>query len=309
MNPTVIQEGIKATNPENSITPLLSALTSLGEKLMVVTVGPSVPDKPLRRLEIIGQNAQVDPREVHTIDQLLLLQEQLVEGSSPFHRAQMIGRGPREEPIILLSTGIQDAGQRLEAAFLSTVIAERLRIRIRHSHLMRLATRDQLTQAMNRQGMEIFAPLTEEMASRNGLAVGGLMMDIDHFKEFNTKHGHPGGDAVLTEVAAYIMRTVRKTDLVVRMGGDEFFIFGEIACAENGNHQKGVRKLAQRLLKGIAALEVTLPEGQIARVTVSIGGTYFLPGNGGLAEAIKRADSGLYLAKRAGRNRVRLVTP
>jgi diguanylate cyclase (GGDEF)-like protein len=126
-----------------------------------------------------------------------------------------------------------------------------------------------------------------------------LMIDIDHFKDFNDRHGHEVGDLVLTEVARVMQRDSRGSDVAARYGGEEFTVVlvdmpVALAVAR-----------AEQMRADIEALpRLHLANGQAGTVTISIGLAVY-PADGNSGEALLRsADKALYAAKHAGRNRV-----
>ena len=134
-----------------------------------------------------------------------------------------------------------------------------------------------------------------------------LVLDLDHFKQVNDTHGHAAGDAVLVEVARRLQLAVRDNDTVLRWGGEEFVIHSAGASA-----QQGVA-LARRVLDavcsspidtGSASLDVTVSVGMIALPFAGLS-----EANGDWQCALRLADSALYLAKRAGRNRCVQLAP
>jgi len=134
----------------------------------------------------------------------------------------------------------------------------------------------------------------------DGPGVGVLMVDVDHFKRVNDRHGHSGGDAVLVEVAKRLQQGVRDGDVVARIGGEEFCV---IAPGLDG--EDAVAALGERLRQAVAEQPVGLADGVRIPVTVSAGAA-IVAGDGGSAEqAIDVADRALYAAKRHGRNQVR----
>jgi diguanylate cyclase (GGDEF)-like protein len=119
------------------------------------------------------------------------------------------------------------------------------------------------------------------------------MADVDHFKAYNDAHGHPAGDEALKRVADILREEIRDVDAVARYGGEEFFVLLPETTA------RAAAGLADRLRRRVA--ERTLDAGAI---TLSVGVAEF-PGHGDSGEAlIEAADSALYAAKRAGRDRV-----
>ena len=126
-----------------------------------------------------------------------------------------------------------------------------------------------------------------------------LMIDIDHFKRFNDKYGHPQGDATLKEISQIIKRTIRAYDVPARYGGEEFAVVLPYA-----DHDQALR-VAERMRRAVMAYPFP---GRSARerlqVTVSIGVATYPANARTKAELIDRADQALYLAKSEGRNRV-----
>jgi len=154
---------------------------------------------------------------------------------------------------------------------------------------------DGLTGVYNRRYFEQRVLEELERASRyaGGLAV--LMLDIDHFKNVNDEFGHLLGDEVLRQVSAILTRQLRKIDVVCRYGGEEFAI---LVPQTTGERAWGAAEKLRRAVEAWSFPGVPRP------VTVSIGVADF-PQNGATRdELVKAADSALYAAKQAGRNRV-----
>ena len=172
-------------------------------------------------------------------------------------------------------------------------------LRERNEELGRLATRDPMTGCLNRRAFFEQASRLFELADQRGEGLVCVMADIDHFKQFNDRHGHATGDQVIKAVAAILAGGVRGTDLVCRYGGEEFCLLLPQREAAD------VLMLAERLRREIedtAGSQVTSVAG--LRVTSSFGMALFEPGLAGLAALVDRADQALYDAKRTGRNRV-----
>jgi diguanylate cyclase (GGDEF)-like protein len=132
---------------------------------------------------------------------------------------------------------------------------------------------------------------------RTGLALA--MCDIDFFKRVNDVHGHPAGDAVLKEVSRRVAESLRKSDIAVRYGGEEFMVIIPQATAE------ATAVIGEKIRQAIAAAPVEMGVGQdpIA-VTLSVGVAAFHAETDTAESLIARADAALYSAKRGGRNRV-----
>lgn len=199
-----------------------------------------------------------------------------------------------------LAMAIAEAG-RAEEERLVRIIAREMAGPIRMAGLVetaqRLATTDALTGLMNRRAF--LAALAREMAAadRSGEPLAVLVIDADHFKAINDRHGHGTGDAVLVAIARCIAQTVRSTDLAARHGGEEFVV------ALREASETGAQVVTERLRQAIAAIEVISSAGLPVGVTASSGLTLYRPGDS-LDAVIERADRALYEAKRAGRDRV-----
>ena len=123
-----------------------------------------------------------------------------------------------------------------------------------------------------------------------------VMLDIDHFKHVNDRHGHDCGDEVLKRVTAVVAANLRASDVFGRWGGEEFLI----AC--QGTRVRDAARLAEKLRERVEHGEFSTSGGHLA-VTASFGVALAPPGTPA-AGALKRADEALYRAKEAGRNRV-----
>jgi diguanylate cyclase (GGDEF)-like protein len=169
-----------------------------------------------------------------------------------------------------------------------------------NQQLAELAITDGLTGLANRRRFdEVFAAECAR-ARRNGQPLAILMIDLDWFKSYNDHYGHQAGDVCLTRVAGALKSgTRRPSDLVARYGGEEFTV---VTADTDGDK---ATTLAQALCRAVAALEIPHADSSHGKVTISIGFAADVPDrdNGGEA-LIRRADTALYQAKDAGRNRV-----
>lgn len=163
--------------------------------------------------------------------------------------------------------------------------------------LLEQANRDALTGLFNRRYLD--ATILRELArsQRESQPLSLLIMDIDHFKQVNDRHGHQAGDEVLRQVAQALAAGARQSDVVCRYGGEEYLVLlPNVTC-----HTAQVRAEAYRA----AVQALPIPFGpEILHVTISIGVATF-PQHGQTAQAlIQQADAALYQAKQLGRNRV-----
>lgn len=139
------------------------------------------------------------------------------------------------------------------------------------------------------------------MARRNDASLGLLYLDLDEFKPINDSLGHAAGDALLREVARRLLHSVRRTDVVGRMGGDEF-----IVLLDSLKHEADASLVAEKALE--AVVEPFSSEGRTMRITASIGIAIF-PSDGDDPDAfIAAADRAMYKAKNGGKNRYFLGT-
>jgi diguanylate cyclase (GGDEF)-like protein len=127
---------------------------------------------------------------------------------------------------------------------------------------------------------------------------GVLMLDVDHFKDFNDKFGHAAGDEALRVLAAVLRGQVRDGDIAARYGGEEFIVFLPKVEA------LGATDVAERIRRAVEGTIITVRPGETARITVSVG-VATAPGDGtDRTMLVKAADRMLYAAKEGGRNRV-----
>ncbi|MDA1054356.1 MAG: GGDEF domain-containing protein [Planctomycetota bacterium] len=156
------------------------------------------------------------------------------------------------------------------------------------------ARTDTLTKLPNRRAFD--DELSRRMSEwrRNEAPVNVVILDIDHFKMFNDRFGHAAGDAVLVEVARVLQAATRESDLVARLGGEEFaVVLGGVEASE-------ARRAAERIRTAVAVTAFRY-EGKSLSITVSCGVAQALTAEDGAA-LVKRADEALYASKAAGRN-------
>jgi len=171
-----------------------------------------------------------------------------------------------------------------------------------NTRLAQLAVTDGLTGLYNHRHFHERLTLEVERSQRSGLPLSLLMLDVDHFKLFNDTHGHPAGDEVLRQLARVLTDTRRANDVVARYGGEEFSVILVDTAKFTG------AKVAERVRERISAHDFSDAAQKASKISVSIGVATF-PEDGTDAEGLVRAaDTALYAAKRAGRNRVVLYT-
>ena len=168
-----------------------------------------------------------------------------------------------------------------------------------HEAAYTMMTHDSLTNVWNKRYFLDMFNREVARSTRSKQPLSLMMLDIDHFKRVNDKHGHLVGDEVLREFALRISNQVRTEDLLARYGGEEFII------ALSGTALEQMEVVADRCLKAISNSPFNTTEG-LLECTVSIGGTSFFdaPPNTETQALIRSADRALYQAKNNGRNQI-----
>jgi diguanylate cyclase (GGDEF)-like protein len=154
---------------------------------------------------------------------------------------------------------------------------------------------------------------TEQMLVRarsRGEALGLLLFDLDHFKKINDTYGHLAGDTVLREVASALAGETRSSDLVGRWGGEEF-----VVAVTGVTTERALESIADRFRRRISSLAVDIGCGDdpqtVTDLTISVGGTIYYPDSAisAVDEILLIADTQLYRAKSAGRDRTSIASP
>ncbi len=203
-------------------------------------------------------------------------------------------RDGRQFPIEVTIGSSTDGEETLHVGIIRD-ITERKRI---EDELRRLATTDGLTGVLNRRAFTENTERLIALAKRHQLSLALLIIDADHFKKINDSYGHPAGDAVLKALSRTLGGVLRATDLLGRLGGEEF----GIAVPETD--EPGIRRLVERLLECVRQCCVKHEDFEI-RFTVSIG-IATLVASDDFDSIFQRADAALYKAKQAGRDRMML---
>ncbi|MCW6511054.1 sensor domain-containing diguanylate cyclase [Lichenifustis flavocetrariae] len=166
--------------------------------------------------------------------------------------------------------------------------------------LRMLVDKDALTGLANRRCFDRVLQAEWSRAVRQGLSLALLMIDVDQFKNYNDALGHAAGDAALRQIAACLAAHIRRPgDLAARYGGEEFVIILP------GTDRAAALKIADGLRRAVERVDISHPASNLGRLTVSIGGARFEPGEAMSTETLlSGADSALYLSKRSGRNAV-----
>lgn len=166
------------------------------------------------------------------------------------------------------------------------------------STLRQQSIRDPLTGMYNRRYMEETLEREVLRAARNNEPVGVIMLDIDHFKEFNDTFGHQAGDVLLQDLGRFFLSHVRGEDVACRFGGEEFLLLLP------GSSVEETRQRAEELREKVHFMNVDFRGQSLGTITLSMGISVF-PNHGTTPEAlVQNADQALYRAKSEGRDRV-----
>lgn len=173
------------------------------------------------------------------------------------------------------------------------------KIRDLEKQMRELATYDSMTNLYNRSSclLSLESAIRQIKRAQTDLIV--LYIDIDHFKQINDTHGHDTGDMVIKHFANYLKTSLRDSDIIGRIGGEEFLVGLPNLSLDNG------QLVAEKLRSGIESDTITLNDKTTIQFTVSIGiSVYHHVEEINTLEILKRADIALYKAKNNGRNRV-----
>lgn len=193
-----------------------------------------------------------------------------------------------------------DMRERLAVALAEQAGLALANIRLRET-LRLQSVRDPLTGLYNRRFLD--EALRRELArARRSQAKHALaLIDVDHFKQFNDRHGHDAGDQVLCAVARALESQVRGSDVVCRFGGEEFVV---LLCEIDAEQ---ARLRAEQLIAAVRALQLEHGGVALGRITASLGMAFYPQHGEGAAALIDAADLALYRAKHAGRDRIELA--
>ena len=180
--------------------------------------------------------------------------------------------------------------------FISSIFVLMLSYRL-NQNLESIATIDGLTSVLNRRGLEDAAMKMQGICKRINLSMAVLVIDVDHFKKVNDKHGHLFGDDVLRYLTKVIAEILRSGDVLGRYGGEEFVVFLPNTV------EKDATGLAERIRLGVEKSLHDINEKTI-KATVSIGVADSVRAGYDFKGLVAAADSALYVAKNKGRNRV-----
>ncbi len=205
-----------------------------------------------------------------------------------------------------IELGVEDIGLSEARQRFAQTVAEQIGLAISNLQLQDTlrgqAIRDPLTNLFNRRYMQ--AELSRKLASvaRSGGELGVIMIDLDHFKDFNDLHGHASGDLVLMKLGEFLLSQVRRGDIACRYGGEEFVLILPDATLDV------VVDRTERIRQEFKAINFEVSTNKFYSVTLSAGIALFPMHGANEEEILKAADDALYLAKSKGRDRIEITT-
>lgn len=216
--------------------------------------------------------------------------------AKPINRQELMARLRAAERIIRLEQDLARRMRDIHRLNAEMAVANEQLASV-NEKLLYMATTDELTKLVNRR--EALNRLDQYWAhwKRHGHPFTAIMLDIDRFKRINDTHGHAAGDAILEQTAEVLLKGIRASDMVCRLGGEEFLVIcqetdeqGGVTCAEN--------------LRGRIASHVFLHGRKHIPVTISLGVAEARSNMSDPDALLCAADEALYAAKNSGRNRV-----
>jgi diguanylate cyclase (GGDEF)-like protein len=168
--------------------------------------------------------------------------------------------------------------------------------------LRKSALTDALTGIFNRRAIVRESEREIALARRASRPISVIAIDVDLFKSINDRHGHNGGDVALCAVADLLRNGLRQTDLIARLGGEEF------ACVLPETNISGALHIAEKLRDRLASTPVALPTGNV-QITFTAGVAQMIGSDLNFNSIMERADMALYRGKAAGRNCVVVAEP
>jgi diguanylate cyclase (GGDEF)-like protein len=276
---------------------LITAMNVAAEKLTGYSREELVGKAPLTILhdekELMARVGQLEPSAMGDSDYFNVLTSGVAAGEMDEKEWTLVRRDGARTPINLAVRAVtSDAGEVTGFVGIAFDITERRQML---DYVTHLATHDQLTGLSGRALLQDKTVQAVEMARRYGTKVAAFVIDLDQFKRINDSLGHAAGDHVLIETANRLRRAVRSTDIVARVGGDEFVVvMPDITSVAD------VEQCAANLVQKLSP-EISLEE-HLMQVTASVGVCIYPDFASDAKHLLKRADSAMYAAKENGRN-------
>ncbi|MCA9321649.1 MAG: diguanylate cyclase, partial [Planctomycetes bacterium] len=209
--------------------------------------------------------------------------------TKPFNPRVLLARVRAGERVVRLQNRVSRDKQTLKKQMTKLAVLNR--------RLERASVTDPLTELKNRRYAMERLVASWAKAKRSGVPFSVIMIDIDHFKQVNDRHGHATGDEVLRSTADVLRREVRTEECVCRLGGEEFLVILPEASVD------AAAICAERIRRGVETNRVSTGEFE-DNVTISLGVASSDGGFCSFESLLNAADAAVYEAKRQGRNRV-----
>jgi diguanylate cyclase (GGDEF)-like protein/PAS domain S-box-containing protein len=282
---------------------LITAMNVAAEKLTGYSREELVGKAPLTVLhderELLGKALSINPAAVLEQVGFRALTAGVAVGEMEEQEWTLIGRDGMRTPINLAMRAVTtDTGDVSGYVSIAVDITERKQML---DYVTHLATHDQLTGLAGRALLQDKTVQAVDLARRYGTKVAVFVIDLDHFKRLNDSLGHTSGDQLLVEAARRLSRSVRSTDVVARVGGDEFVVvMPDITTVED------VEQCAANLVARLSP-EISIEE-HLVQLTASVGVCIYPDFAADAKHLLKRADSAMYVAKENGRNQYQIFS-
>jgi diguanylate cyclase (GGDEF)-like protein/PAS domain S-box-containing protein len=246
--------------------------------------------------EVIGQNPKM-LQGVDTDDKTRFKIRQAMQDGERI-RTQILNYAKDGQPLWLDINIVPIHNEQGQLAFFAAIERDLTEHKMLQSRLEVLASTDSLTGLPNRQAIMNKAEKEFARARQNDLPLSLVMIDVDHFKSINDQFGHAAGDHVLREVSTICQDVLRGSDVIGRVGGEEFVLLLP------GAAQTNAEQVAERMRKRLATTRIFFHEQEF-NITASFGVATISDDDDTLQNMLDRADEAMYLAKNGGRNQVR----
>ena len=245
--------------------------------------------------DVVGQNPRIlqgkdtDEKTRHEIRQAM--------GNGERIRTQILNYAKNGQPLWLDINIVPIHNEQGQLAYFAAIERDLTEHKMLQSRLEVLASTDALTGLPNRQAIMNKAEKEFALAKQSRRPLSIVMIDVDHFKAINDQHGHAAGDHVLKEVGMICQDVLRGSDVIGRIGGEEFVLLLP------GAAQDSAEQVAERMRARLAGAQIQLNE-HVFNVTASFGVATLNNDDHTLQEILDRADEAMYHAKHGGRNQV-----